>query len=154
MTPFRDASMPLPAVALGVFGLVPLVACAAQIALGWPLAPRMTGPALYALTLYGAVVLSFLGGIQWGLAVASADRSDAWRRYGLAIVPSLAAWAGAWIGGRTGLATLAAGFGIWCIYELWSTGLGEAPSWYGRLRVGLSVVAVASLAAAAYYGPF
>jgi hypothetical protein len=154
MTPFRDASMPQPAAVLGVAGLAPVIACAVQIATGLPLAARMTGPALYALLLYGAVVLSFLGGIQWGLAVASADRSDSWRRYGFAVLPPLAAWVGAWIGGRTGLIVLAAAMGVWGLYELWSTGLGEAPSWYGRLRALLTVVAVAALASAAYWGPF
>ncbi len=154
MTPFRDAAMPRPAAVLGAAGLVPFVACALQVATGLPLPPRFTGPALYALTIYGAVVLSFLGGIQWGLAVGSADRSDAVRRYSLAVVPSFIAWAGVWIGGRTGLITLAAGIALWCLYELWSTGLGEAPPWYGRLRLALSVVVVGALAVAAVYGPF
>jgi Protein of unknown function (DUF3429) len=154
MTPYRDTTLPKPAAILGVAGLVPFVACAVQIATGQPLGPRLIGPALYALTIYGAVVLSFLGGIQWGLAVGSADRSDGWRRYGLSVVPSFIAWAGVWLGGRNGLITLAAGIVVWALYELWSTGLGEAPSWYGRLRAVLSAVAVAALGAAAYYGPF
>jgi Protein of unknown function (DUF3429) len=154
MTPYRDATLPRPAAILGAAGLLPFVACALQIATGQPLAPRFTGLALYALTIYGAVVLSFLGGIQWGLAVGSADRSDGWRRYGLSVVPSFIAWAGVWQGQRNGLITLAIGIVVWALYELWSTGLGEAPSWYGRLRAALSTVAVASLGAAAYYGPF
>jgi Protein of unknown function (DUF3429) len=154
MTPYRDATLPKPAAILGVAGLLPFVACAIQVATGQPLGPRLTGPALYALTIYGAVILSFLGGIQWGLAVAAADRSDGWRRYGLSVVPSFIAWAGVWVGGRPGLITLAAGVAIWAFYELWSTGLGEAPAWYGRLRAGLSLVVVAALAAAAVYGPF
>jgi hypothetical protein len=154
MTPYRDATLPRPAAILGAMGLLPFVACAVQIATGQPLGPRLIGPALYALTIYGAVVLSFLGGIQWGLSVGSADRSDGWRRYGLSVVPSFIAWAGVWLGGRNGLIMLAAGIGVWTLYELWSTGLGEAPSWYGRLRATLSGVSIASLGAAAYYGPF
>jgi Protein of unknown function (DUF3429) len=154
MTPFRDATLPRPAVVLGVAGLLPFIGCAVQIATGQPLGARLTGPALYALLIYGAVVLSFLGGIHWGLAVASADRSDGWRRYSLSVIPSFAAWAAVWIGGRVGLVTLAAGIAVWCLYELWSTGLGEAPAWYGRLRAALSLVVVAALATAAYFGPF
>jgi Protein of unknown function (DUF3429) len=154
MTPYRDASLPQPAAILGAAGLLPFVACAVQIATGQPLGPKLIGPALYALTIYGAIILSFLGGIQWGMAVASADRSDGWRRYGMSVVPSVVGWAGVWVGGRAGLITLAAGIGAWAFYEVWSTGLGEAPAWYGRLRAILSVVAVASLGAAAYYGPF
>ena len=134
--------------------MLPFAACALQIATGQPLAARMTGPALYALLIYGAVVLSFLGGIQWGLAVASADRSDAWRRFGFSILPAAAAWAALWINGRAGLITLAVAFVIWAAYELWSTGLGEAPAWYGRLRFMLSAAVVVCLAAAARFGPF
>ena len=154
MTPFRDTTMPRPAAVLGAAGLLPFIACALQIATGQPLGPRLTGPALYGLLIYGAVVLSFLGGIHWGLAVGSADRSDSWRRYGFSVVPSFVGWAGVWIGGRAGLITLAAGIAVWCLYELWSTGLGEAPAWYGKLRIALSVVAAGALAAAAAYGPF
>ena len=57
------------------------------------------------------------------------------------------------LGGRNGLIALATGIAVWGAYELWSTGLGEAPQWYGRLRLALTVVAAAALAAAAFYGP-
>ena len=154
MTPNRLETLPQPALLLGLAGLIPFVALAVQVAAGRPLDPRMTGPALYALLIYGAVILSFLGGIQWGLAVASADRSDAWRRYGLSVLPSLVAWAGMWVGGQSGLITLAVGVGLWGLYELWSTGLGEAPRWYGRMRLALTAVVVTALGAAARFGPF
>ena len=154
MTPFRDTSMPKPAAILGGLGLLPFIALSIQVATGLPLGPRMTGPALYALTIYGAVILSFLGGIQWGLAVANADRSDAWRRFAFSALPSFAAFAALWFGGRIGLITLATALGVWGLYEIWSTGLGEAPAWYGKLRAALTVFSVAAVGAAAYYGPF
>ena len=110
-------------------------------------------PARGALMTYGAVILSFLGGIQWGLAVASADRSDAWRRYGFSVLPAFVAFAGWWLGGRTGLIVLATGLAVWGVYELWSSGLGESPRWYGQLRLALTAVAVGALVAAAVYGP-
>ena len=154
MTPNRIETLPQPALVLGLAGLVPFVALAIQVATGRPFDARMTGQALAALLIYGAVILSFLGGIQWGLAVASADRSDAWRRFGLSVLPSLVAWAGLWLGGRNGLITLAVGVGLWGLYEVWSTGLGEAPRWYGRLRLALTIVVVAALTAAARFGSF
>jgi hypothetical protein len=154
MTPFRDPSLPQPAAVLGGLGLLPLIVLSVQIATGQPLGGQLTGPALYALLIYGALVLSFLGGIQWGLAVASADRSDGWRRYGFSVLPAFAGWAAVWFGGKNGLITLAVGMAVWCLYEMWSTGLGEAPPWYSRLRLALSVVAVIALTCAAAYGPF
>ncbi len=153
MTPIRDTSLPRPALIVGTLGVLPFIALAAQNATGLPLGSGYTDTARQALLVYGAVVLSFVGGVQWGLAVASADRSDAWRRFGFSALPSLLAFTGLWLGGRNGLIALASGLSVWCIYELWSTGLGEAPPWYGRLRFGLSVVAVACLVVAVAYGP-
>lgn len=153
MTPFRDPTMPRPAVVLGVAGMLPFIALAIQVATGQPFGSGMTLQARAALALYGTVILSFLGGIQWGLAVASADRSDEWRRFGFSVLPSLVAFVGLWLGGRNGLIALGIGVGVWGVYEVWSTGLGEAPQWYGRLRLGLTIVTVAALAIAASYGP-
>ncbi len=153
MTPFRDTSLPRPAAILGAAGLIPFIALAVQVTTPYPMGAAMRLPAQHALILYGAVILSFLGGVQWGLAVSSADRSDAWRRYGFSIAPALVALLGLWLDGRNGLIALAIALGIWGVYELWSTGLGEAPQWYGRLRIVLTVVAVAALGLAAAYGP-
>lgn len=154
MTQNRIASLPQPAAVFGLAGLIPFFALGVQVTTGRPLDASWTPPALQALLLYGALILSFLGGIQWGLAVATADRSDAWRRYGLAVLPPLLAWGGVWAGRREGLITLAVGLAVWGAYEAWATGLGEAPRWYGRLRLGLTAVAVAALATAARYGTF
>ena len=153
MTPFRDLSLPRPALILGVAGLIPFIALSVQVATGQPMGAAVTLPARAALLLYGAVILSFLGGIQWGIAVTSADRSDEWRRYGFSILPALIALAALWLNGRNGLIALAIAVGVWGLYELWATGLGEAPPWYGRLRLWLTIVTVVALTAAVVYGP-
>ena len=55
--------------------------------------------ARFGLRAYGAVILSFLGGIQWGLAIRNSD-GNARTRQGLtpiltvSIVPSLIGWTG------------------------------------------------------------
>jgi Protein of unknown function (DUF3429) len=148
-------AIPFPALALGVAGLIPVMATALQVAAGWPLSPRMTGPALYNLTLYAGVILSFLGGVQWGLALAQSSTGDArdWRRYGISVLPSLMAWAGLWLAARNGLLILAVSFVASLAYDLWTVRLGEAPVWYARLRIGLTAVVVSALLAAAMFGP-
>jgi Protein of unknown function (DUF3429) len=113
----------------------------------------MTGPALYALPLYGAVILSFMGGVQWGLAVAASPAANDWRRYGLSVIPALVAWGGLWIGGTTSLYLLMAGFAALLAYDLWTVQQGEAPAWYGRLRSALTATVVICLAAVAVWGP-
>jgi Protein of unknown function (DUF3429) len=153
MTPFRDTSLPRPAAILGAAGLIPFIALAVQVATVYPMGAAMRPAAQSGLVWYGAIILSFLGGVQWGLAVSSADRSDAWRRYGFSVLPAVVALLGLWLDGRNGLIALAIALGIWGAYELWSTGLGEAPQWYGHLRIALTVVSVAAVGLAAAYGP-
>jgi hypothetical protein len=148
-------AIPQAALVLGVAGLVPFVAAAIQIATAWPLGPRMTGPALFHLGAYGACILSFMGGVQWGLAVAAgAEGADAARRYGASVVPALIAWAGLYLGAQTGLLLLALGFAVLLAYDLVAVTRREAPRWYGRLRIGLTVVVLMSLLIAIAFGPF
>jgi hypothetical protein len=166
------SQIPSAALWLGLAGLIPFVACAVQIALGLPLQAKFVGPAIYALQLYSAVILSFMGGAQWGLAVrdapggadtrdraATLDRTATletmdWRRYGISVLPALIAWAGLWIGGRNGLLLIAAGLATLLAYDLWTVARGEAPAWYGRLRAILTAVAVTALVIAAAFLPF
>lgn len=149
-------AIPRAAVVLGAAGLIPFLACALQIATAWPLERRMIGPALHALTIYGAVILSFMGGVQWGLATAQppAANQAEWRRYGMSVLPAMVAWAGVWTARQSGLILLAGGFALLLAYDLWTVARGEAPAWYGRLRIGLTAIALACLLAAAILGPF
>jgi hypothetical protein len=147
-------AIPTAALWLGVAGIIPFIGLAVQVATGWPRGGREIGPALYALTIYGAVILSFMGGVQWGIAVADTHLATGWRRYGIAVVPALIAWAGVWIGQRDGLLILTTAFAALLVYDLWTVNLGEAPSWYGHLRIGLSAMVCAALLAAAQLGPF
>lgn len=151
------ASAPRAATWLVTLAVLPIVALALQVVARWPLSPRLTGPALYNLTIYASVLLAFLGGVHWGLALARSRGGDGaldLRGYGVALLPALAGWAGLWFAARNGLLVLAAGFVAALAYDLWAVRIGEAPGWYGRLRVAMTVVVVAALVAAAVFGPF
>lgn len=160
MRPMNDAAtqttIPLAALWLGVAGLIPFVAAAVQIATHWPLGPRMTGPALFHLGAYGACILSFMGGVHWGLAVSAApgDIATDLRRYGVSVLPALLAWFGLYVGAQKGLLLLAAGFATLLVYDLATVARREAPRWYARLRGGLTSVVVIALLAATAFGPF
>jgi len=90
--------------ALGYGGLIPFAffGIAAWFGAGaWP------AFALHALAVYGAVILSFLGAIHWGLFLA--DRGH--RVFGLAgpawaVMPSVAAWAALLLPKTSGLIVL------------------------------------------------
>ena len=83
-------SVPAPAQVLGFAGLIPFAGCALAVAF----LPEIKPEAADALLNYGAVILSFLGGIRWGFAVFEGDRAG-WIAYGVSVIPSLVAWVAA-----------------------------------------------------------
>ena len=87
------SGLPSSAAWLGAAGLIPFVV----LALSAPFLPAAhRAGALFALGAYGAVILSFLGGVRWGVAIAAAptdrDGTTLAGALVLSVVPSLAAW--------------------------------------------------------------
>lgn len=72
---------------LGLAGLLPFVAGAA---LQWFTPPGWRMLAASALLTYGAVIVSFLGGIHWGLAMRKAQPEASRLLWG--VLPSLLGW--------------------------------------------------------------
>ncbi len=142
--------IPRAALILGWAGVLPFaaLALATLLDLSLPFAP----PGL-ALISYGAIILSFMGGVQWGLATAPGEiaRRDDRQRFSVSVLPSLWAWlcflvlppAGALLG-------LAAGFAALLAYDLHSVRTGFASLWYRPLRIQLTVAVVALLLAALF----
>ena len=143
-------TIPPAALLFGAAGVLPFAALALAIALGGVgvLAPEQ---AERVLRLYAALILSFMGGAQWGLASASAGGPST-RALAVSVLPALFAWATFLVPSRPGLLALAAAFLALMLYDLWTVSRGEAPSWYRRLRIGLTLAVVASLAAAGLIG--
>ena len=83
--------LPRGVVTLGYAGLAPFVAGVLGIAL-LEGEPRLF--AARALVAYGAVILSFLGAVHWGLLL-HAETKETPSRLLAAVLPSLAAWGGA-----------------------------------------------------------
>jgi hypothetical protein len=142
-----DREIPLAPLALGLAGLGPFIALSLTLALHGPtLAGIAIAPALLA---YGAAILSFLGGVHWGLALRhpAADTRNA--LYAAAVAPPLWAWAGLMVGGAGGLAMMAAGLAAHGLVDAGFSGRCAAPRWYPRLRLWLSMLATIAVAAAA-----
>jgi hypothetical protein len=135
---------PVAAWALGLAGLIPFVALALLVALN----PRIKEEAASALLAYGAIILSFLGGIRWGFTVLE-EGTAGFKAYGLSVVPSLVAWVAALSGGPGGLLILALALGLWYAVEYGAPPSITLPGWYLRLRLLLTAIAALSLAVAA-----
>jgi Protein of unknown function (DUF3429) len=98
------ASRPSPlALRLGYAGLIPFVAGAL---LTWVVRPDAHPYVVDTLAKYAALIVSFLGGIHWGLGMREAETSAA--RFAWGIVPSLLAWIAAVMPAYAGLAALGA----------------------------------------------
>ncbi len=138
--------VPPPAALLGLAGLLPF-AGAALLALQPGPAGDWAG---FALLGYGAVILSFLGGIHWGLALAR-DAAPDWRALGIGVLPSLAGWAGLLAGGTAGLLLLASGFLAVLAVDLGLSRSGRAPAWFARLRSLLTGAVLAALLVSAVF---
>jgi hypothetical protein len=140
------ARVPASAAWLGGLGALPFLGLAGAAAF---LSGSHRGLASQALEAYGAVILSFLGGVHWGLAMGShrgqGDRTGLAPRLVVSVAPSLVGWLAVLVGGSTGLAILAVGVAAMLFVDLRATRLGQAPPWYPKLRIPLSLVVIAAL---------
>ncbi len=138
------APIPRPALVLGLGGLLPFFATAiASIALDSP--PEEAGRAVQALGAYGAVILSFLGGVRWGDLLDDSVRINQWMPLTLSVVPSLIAWSALLLGSTSMLAVLIVGFAFQYSLDRAAVQRGALPEWFGRLRLILTCGALLSL---------
>ena len=154
--------IPLPALLLGAAGLLPFVFGAAALVLVEATAVAHLPDATYfarVLVGYGAVILSFLGGVRWGAAVGldmGRDEVEATPRsvevvnaltveLVIAVLPSLIAWGALLLPVVPALALLAFSFVVLGFADRIAAQDGRLPAWYGRLRLWLTGGATASV---------
>lgn len=149
MSAAATAGFPRAPLALGVAGLIPFVALSGALVAGADLPGFADADSVrVALVGYGVVILSFLGGIRWGLALKEED-GKATRDFAISVVPALVGWY-AWFqpspadlwwlaGAHVALGLLDYGLACRTIVE----------EWFGRLRLFLSAIAALCLMAAA-----
>lgn len=99
------------------------------------------------LTTYGAVILSFLGGIRWGVALAARAGSGQ-RDLFLGVVPPLAGWAAILMPVPLAFVLLAVAFAAQGAWDSLTLTAPAAPDWFRRLRIQMTVLVVAALVVA------
>jgi Protein of unknown function (DUF3429) len=138
----RPTAMPMIVALLGAAGLIPFVGLA--LAPLFNLEPFGRDP-VYVLALYGAVILSFMGAVHWGLAMADTKSAKA-SGYIISVMPALVGWfAISFLPLPVSLRVIAAAFVVLVLVDLRAVRLAVAPGWYGRLRIPLTLVVVAAL---------
>jgi len=154
--PEHFAEIPHVPLALGLAGAIPFVALAAPVSASIGL--DAVFPEQYraaAQAGYGASILAFLGGTQWGFAASgyggkvAAELSLATlagpARYVYAVAPSLYAWATLALPVPAQLITLAGGLGAVLAGDAHLASKGMMPRWLMPLRFALTGIATVSL---------
>jgi hypothetical protein len=113
--------------------------------------PGLTILVLFANAVYGAVVLSFVGAIHWGLTMRE-DRSSYW--YVWSVTPALLGWlAIVFLDIRISLLALSVTFTLAWAVDRQAHISGLIPDWYMGLRHLLTIGATISLLATAFATP-
>jgi hypothetical protein len=128
---------------LGFAGIVPFVALMLAC---WMVHPDWLGPFIKGQLAYSVAVLSFLGGIHWGAAIALRELTVEQTRKALAwsVMPAVIAWFATMMGGY-GFAVLMAGFIATYQVDKRLFAWYRLPDWFLRLRLYLTCAVISAL---------
>ena len=149
-TPRLIAGVPLVPALWAAAATYPLMLAVTLILSGFAL-PGID--ATFALMTYAAIILTFMGAVHWGLAVALPPVTDEpwygasrdWRAYMASMAPGLAAWAAILLPLRAGAWLIAATFVLLMVYDRYCANMGEMPAYLCRIRAMMSTFAIAAL---------
>ncbi|KAF3699068.1 Transmembrane protein 69 [Channa argus] len=135
---------PKPALCLGLSGLIPFVSAPLLMAATQSFYPEVA----YAQVVYGASIVSFLGGARWGFAIPSGSPAQPdWVNLTNSVVPSLLAWLALLCRDNIteGALVVIMGLGLSLHYDL--TLLPGYSAWFKAMRTVLTLVATFSVVA-------
>ncbi|KAH9484434.1 Transmembrane protein 69 [Psilocybe cubensis] len=165
--------VPQPIFVLGLAGGIPYIAASAttvylahkaqlaasglDIGMDPGVALTILDQALNLQVTYGAVMLSFLGAMHWGMEFAAYGGHKGFPRLILGTIPMLVAWPTLGMQPMTALIVQWCGFtGLWYA-DSKATVAGWTPKWYSQYRFYLSILVgtciIGSLAGTSYFGP-
>ncbi|KAF8342177.1 uncharacterized protein EI90DRAFT_3116116 [Cantharellus anzutake] len=106
---------------------------------------------------YGAVILSFLGALHWGMEFAGYGGYMGYKRLVFGVTPLLAAWPTLAMEPHTALVVQWFTFTTLWYADMKATEVGWAPRWYSQYRFYLSILVgsciIATLLGINYFGP-
>jgi len=136
---------PLAALVPGLLGLLPFWGFALATVVDLGIDPLL---ALMALIMYGAIILSFVGALWWGMAVHAAPGAPRNTMFVWSVVPALVGWSATLTTPETGLRMLMAGLAFqWLLDSMLRSKMPDLmPGWVFRLRTILTGGAISALA--------
>lgn len=159
---FSLADVPRQAYTIGLAGVLPYLAtslstvyCAWEInhatatGLGSILSPKTAEALLHVLEPlqigYGAVIISFLGAIHWGLEWAGYGGYQGYKRYAIGVVAPAVAWPTILMPVEHALVTQFLAFTALYYVDTRATYIGWTPPWYNTYRFILTFIVGASI---------
>lgn len=140
MSKYPLSNVPLPALVLGLGGLIPFMAGSAAFWALYESEAFWAWKAFEAQLFYGAAILSFLGAVHWGAALKDAAEDPAlWLRLSWGVVPSLLAWLASLMNPAPAVLTLIVGVAAAYFMDLRARDQGWFPNWYLDLRKVLTL---------------
>ena len=145
-----QTKIPLSVLLPGLAGLIPFVVLSLSDVLALGLPPVIS---LLAFNTYGAVILSFVGAIWWGLAAASAATAPRPLMFFWSVVPALIGWFATLVAPDVGVLMLSSGFVLQWLGDAWLVRRypGIAPLWLFPLRTILTAGVLTSMAIAWWF---
>lgn len=136
-------STPIAAIVLGLGCTAPFLIVAFDQWTPFPFISTELG--LKVLTVLAAIVLSFAGGVRWGVALKYEPGNRQSTELVASMLAALAGWSAVFLSQPIGLILLIAGFLLQALWDVLSVEQGRLPQWFGALRMMLTVGVVLSL---------
>lgn len=136
-----------------IFAIAGAIIFAALTAMLFSSQNQVRIPGIAALVTFAAIVLSYLGGIEGGLALRDEGGTAHTRAiaFAMSTLPSLAAWGVLWLPSPQSQLGAALGLfvAVW-MADLWLARQGLVPSWFVDLRTAVTAVVALTLGVALY----
>ena len=144
----ENTALPRAVAWLGYGGLIPFLVLAPASLLDQHHG-AVWSDALYA---YGAIILSFVGALHWGMAMSLPELSERQRSawFAWSVVPALIAWPAVLFSPPLAAPLLVLGFVAHYLQDRRLARQARLPDWYLPLRLRLSSVAVVCLVAGVF----
>jgi len=141
----KKQAIPSPALWLGLAGVLPFALSIFGMIAGNSIVESLSKIALVG---YGAVILSFLGGIRWGALLTDRARLKRWTPLLMSVFPSLVGWLALLVNLTFGLCILIVGFATQYFLDRKAHEDGLLPQWFRRLRFILTSLVLLCLCVA------
>lgn len=127
--------------AIALAGFLPFAAIAAALAIAGG-ASALTELLADAFRVWSLAVLSFLGGIRWGVTILRRDVTR-WQMI-WPVLPAILGWTAMFLPHAWAVVVLLVAYCAMGAWDSLSAQRGEMPGWYGNLRIVLTLLVAAT----------